>query len=52
MKRKFNSDNELTLNKTTEIPSMIKVVRALFNENNKYYPHVFSEECLCKLWIT
>ena len=52
MKRKFNSDNELTLNKTTEIPSMIKVVRALFNENNKYYPHDFSDECLYKLWIT
>ena len=49
MKRKFNSDNELTVNKTTEIPSMLKVARALFNENNKYYLHVFSDECLYKL---
>ena len=51
MKTKFNSDNELTLNKTTEIPSMIKVVRALFNENNKYYPHVFSEQIMNNIKI-
>ena len=38
MKIKFNSDDELPLNKTIEIPSMIIVVRALFQENNKYYP--------------
>ena len=38
MKIKFNSDDELPLNKTIEIPSMIIVVRALFHENNKYYP--------------
>ena len=36
MKVKFNSDNELPLNKTTEILSMIIVVRASFHENNKY----------------
>ena len=41
MKIKFNSDGELPLNKTTEIPSMIIVVRAVFHENNKYYPQVF-----------
>ena len=38
MKIKFNSDNELLLNKTIEIPKMIMVVRAVFHENNKYYP--------------
>ena len=35
---KFNSEDELPLNKTIEIPSMIIVVRAAFHENNKYYP--------------
>ena len=40
MKTKFNSDEELPLNKTTEIPSMVVVVRAIFLENNKYYPQV------------
>ena len=41
MKIKFNSDNELPLNKTIEIPSMTIVVRTIFLENNKYYPQVF-----------
>ena len=41
MKIKFNSDDGLPLNKTVEIPSMTKVVRAIFYENNKYYPQVF-----------
>ena len=30
MKIKFNSDDELPLNKAIEIPSMIAVVRAVF----------------------
>ena len=41
MKIKFDSDNELLLNKKIEIPSMIIVIRAVFHENNKYSPHVF-----------
>ena len=40
LKIKFISDDELPLKKTTEIPSMIIVVRAVFHENNKYYPYV------------
>ena len=49
MKIKFNLDDELPLNKTIEIPSMILVVRAIFLENNTYYPQVFLDECLYKL---
>ena len=41
MKIKFNSDEDLPLNKMIEIPSMIIVVTAVFNENNKYYAQVF-----------
>ena len=41
MKIKFNLDDELSLNKTTEISTMTIVVRAIFYENNKYYPQVF-----------
>ena len=37
MKTKFYSDENLTLNKTREIPIMAIVVRAIFYENNKYY---------------
>ena len=49
MKIKFSSDGELPLNKTIEIPSMIIVVRAIFLENNKYYPQVFLDERYHKL---
>ena len=43
MKIEFNSDNELPLNKTIEIPIMIIVVRAIIVEKNK---RIFLEECL------
>ena len=49
MKIKFNSDDELPLNKTIEIPTITIVVRAIFLENNKYYPQVFLDECLYKI---
>ena len=38
MKIKFNSDDELLVNKMIKIPSMIIVVRAVFHQNNKYSP--------------
>ena len=41
MKIKFNSDDDLPLNKMIEIPSMIIVVMAIFYEYNKYYLQVF-----------
>ena len=49
MKIKFNSDDELPLNKTKEIPTIAIVVRAVFHENNKYYPQNFKDECLYEL---
>ena len=49
MKIKFNSDDDLPLNKTIEIRNVIIVARAVFNENNKYYPQVFLDECFYKL---
>ena len=51
MKVKFNLHDELPLNKTIEIPSMIIIVRFVSHENNKCYPQVlvFKDECLYKL---
>ena len=49
MKIKFDSDDELPLNKTIKIPSMMTVVTAIFLENDKYYPQVFLDECVYKL---
>ena len=41
LKIKFDSDVNLSLNKTIEIPIVAIVVPAVFHENNKYYPQVF-----------
>ena len=49
IKIKFDSDDEIPLNKTVEIPIMTIVVRAIFLENNKYYSQVLSDECLYKI---
>ena len=49
MKIKFNSDDELPLNKATEMSSKIIVVRAIFLKNNKYYPQLFIVRFLYKL---
>ena len=46
MEIKFNSYDELPLNKTTEIHQGTIVVRAVFYKNNKYHPHVSLEESL------
>ena len=48
MKIKFNSDNELPLNKTVEIPTITIVARAIFLENI-YYPQVSLDECLYEI---
>ena len=46
MKIKFDWDDDLPLNKTIEIRIATIVVRAIFYENNIYYPQVFFDECL------
>ena len=49
MKIKFGSDDDLPLNKTIKNYNETKVFRAIFYENNKYYPQVFLDEYLYKL---
>ena len=49
LKIKFDSDDELPLSKTIEIPITTIVVRAIFLENKEYYPQVFLDECLYKI---
>ena len=46
---KFDPEDNLTLNKTIEIPIVTIVVRAAFHENNNYYLQVFLDECLYKI---
>ena len=49
MKLKFDSDDNLTLTKTVEIPIMTIVAKVVFQENNKYYPQVILDECWYKI---
>ena len=49
MKIKFDSDEDLSLNKKMEIHNAIIVVRTVFHENNKSYPQVFLDEYQYKL---
>ena len=49
MKTKFDLDDDLPLKKSLELRNMITVVRAVFHEENKYYPQVFPDKCLYKL---
>ena len=49
IKIKFDSDNELPLNKTLEFPAIAIVVRVVFLQNNKYYLQVLLDECLFKI---
>ena len=52
MKIKFDSDDNLPLNKLINIHIVTIVVRTVFHENNKYYPQVFLDEFLYELEIT
>ena len=42
-------DDDLPLNKMIEIYNLAIVDRAIFYENNKYFPQVFFAKCLYKL---
>ena len=46
MKINFNSDDILSLNKILKFRHMTIIVRSVFEEDGKYYPQVFLDECL------
>ena len=45
-KIKFNSDDNLPLNKMLKLHMLTVIVRSVFEEDGKYYPQVFLDECL------
>ena len=49
MKFKFNSDDNLPLNKRLRLHNLTIIVRSIFQEDNKYYQQVFLDECLYEL---
>ena len=48
-KSNFNSDDNLLLNKTLTLHNMTVIIRYVFEEDGKYYPQVFLDECLYEL---
>ena len=49
MKIKFNSDDNLSLNKILRLHNLTIVARSVFQEDNNYYPQVFLDEYLYEL---
>ena len=49
MKIEFNSDDNLPLNKTLKLHNMTIVIKFAFQEDGKYYPQVFLDECFYEL---
>ena len=49
MKIKFNSDDKLPLKKQLKFLSATIVIRSVFEEDGKYYPQAFLDDCLYEL---
>ena len=46
MKIKFNTDDNILLNKTIYLPTITITIRSITKKDNEYYPQVFLDECL------
>ena len=51
MKTKFNSDDDLPLNKSLKFHLMTITIRSVFEEDGKLYPQVFLDDTLYELNI-
>ena len=49
MKIRFDSDDEIPLNKQLKFLSVTIVIRSVFEEDGKYYPQAFQDDCLYEL---
>ena len=49
MKIKFNSDDDVPLNKTLKFHAMTIIIGSVFEEGGKLYPQVFLDDCLYEL---
>ena len=49
MRFKFNLNDDLLLNKILRLHNLTIIVRSVFEEDCKYYPQVFLDECLYEL---
>ena len=46
MKIKFDSDDNLPLNKILKFRALTIIIRNIFGKDGKYYPQIFLDDCL------
>ena len=46
MKIKFNSNDDIPLNKQLNFPTIAVIIRNIFEKDGKYSPQIFLDECL------
>ena len=46
MKIKFNTDDNILLNKIIYFPTITIIIRSVTQKDDKYYPQIFLDECL------
>ena len=46
MKIKFNTDDNLPLNKPLKLHLLTIIVRCIFEEDGKFYPQLYLDDCL------
>ena len=46
MKIKFDSDDDLPLNKVMKFYGLTVIIRSIFEKDGKYYPQIFLDHCL------
>ena len=46
MKIKFNTDDNIPLNKIIYFPTITIIIRSLIKKDDKYYPQLFLDDCL------
>ena len=51
MKIKFNSDDDLPLNKPLKFHAVTIIIRSVFEEDGKLYPQFFLDDALDELLI-
>ena len=49
MKIKFDADDNLPLNKQLKLHMLTMIVRSVFEEDGKFYPQLYLNDCLHEL---
>ena len=45
----IDNDDDLPLNKSLKFPTLVIIIRCVFQEDEKFYPLIYLDECLYKL---